>query len=478
MAGFLLKSYKLLVPELIKKNISPRVKLKTLKFLFLTTGNIRMGIRYAMKLEMMGLTDECRSQLQGLYSKTIEDSAWLSRGEKQKIQFLIKKELAKLGSGNGYDPLFSCGIFNGEGDPIVGRFKVRAKFSGINISGKVSAHKLNNVTEPPKEVCIFLDDQCIRRESLVFDQNKARFSFDIKRPTLELFPRKSRIMLSTSDGCKLTTGTAGYVTLENPSGKGVISSLIRKRGLLSKKGHVPLSKQEIIDRQNRYLQLYSKVNETFEKITGRSLFLMYGTLLGLYRDNDFIPGDDDFDVGYVSRETNATAVKKETKKLVVELIKNGFTIVINRRGKPFRIRHIELGEDLHLDARPVWLEKDRIWAHKQACLKMGIDDFESTMVSTLRGTDVVIPSGTESFLKAYYGPGWRYPDPGFSNSSVTVSDFVKSNLDKCCFTFKDIKELTEKVGQIEKENTACGEFIYVAMHNLYPLDLYEKKCGW
>ena len=159
-----------------------------------------------------------------------------------------------------------------------------------------------------------------------------------------------------------------------PHGDGRLFSLIEAGGTLSKKGEIDLSPAETKRREDRQLEIYSRVRAFFEETLGRPLLLLYGTLLGFQREGDIIVGDDDFDVGYVSDKTDPVAVKEETKEIIVELVRAGFTVSLNRRGRMFRVqlsphepgraRHqrshahrcltsVPFSHDLHEGAKPI-----------------------------------------------------------------------------------------------------------------------------
>ena len=133
---------------------------------------------------------------------------------------------------------------------------------------------------------------------------------------------------------------------------------------------------------------------------------------------------------------------------------------------------------MHLDVRPVWYQDSKVWAHKQARLDCTLDDFVPVQESRLRGTKVYIPHKTETFLHAYYGPGWRVPDPTYSNTNSYVDPIVKNNLSKVCMTMGDIRRMKEALLKEGLIYPNMGELIYKGAQELYPLEEYESKCGW
>ncbi|MTI95312.1 MAG: LicD family protein [Firmicutes bacterium] len=391
---------------------------------------------------------------------------------KQELQFLVNNVLSKVHISSVEDPLFNCKLTAGKAvqPKFSAAFVIVPRSMGITIKGHM---ELDESAGRPDSIEVKLDGKTIRKEQLVFKNNRASFAFPIKRPTLAHFPKSSELQVVTSLGDIIPWKNSDRVCLEYPSGTGQIHQLIEERGLLDKKGFIRLSAEELKERQNEYLKLYEKVRAVFDKDVGRPLFIIYGTLLGMYRDGDFIPGDDDFDVGYISKAQDPLSVKKEVEEIIFTLMRSGFTIVFNRRGKPFRIRETGGDPEIHLDVRPVWYQDGHVWAHKQACMPLKLEGFENIVEAQLRETKVYIPQDTEGFLRAYYGEGWKTPDPSFSNSSTAVPDHVRQNLKANCFSPSELLKLKRLVERERAQNPNMGELIAIGLMDLYPLSDYE-----
>ncbi|MCG5529703.1 LicD family protein [Halorhodospira halochloris] len=397
---------------------------------------------------------------------------------RQKCQFLVHRDRYHAGLPAAEDPLFDCQILAGHVPPgpirPCGRFSAHFNHLGITIAGAIRNRRASRLQD---ELEILINGQPIRQFKMNRAQGAMTFSVTIKRPTLDQFPEASRLEVRRADGAPLMAqGTLDLIT-KVPHGNGKLLCSIARRGMLDKKGYLPPLPEEVRARQDAYLALYAAAREFFDNNLGRPLFLMYGTLLGLYRDGDLIPHDDDFDVGYISEHEDPHAIKMETREIILKLLRAGFTVAVNRRGRPFRLRNPSTGAELHLDVRPVWYQDKRVWAHKQACLALPLEGFRQVERRTLRGTAVYIPRDAEKFLEAYYGHTWTTPDPGYTNSTRLVPRSVKAHLSATCFNPNELRQLSHEVDQEREHRPEMGELIAIGLTDLYPLEQYHQRCG-
>lgn len=374
-------------------------------------------------------------------------------------------------TGTVFDPLFDCHTIAVQ--PLqyptesAGPFYLEFCYSGIKIVGNIP----ENQAPTPQQVDIYLDDQLLRSERLTYHKGIASFHFSIKRSTIKLFNPKSVISLRTPDGKQLVSRAFGTgVMLEVPHGNASITARLEATGTLDKKGNIRPDKTEVHTKQQAYLSLYQRANCFFKQEFGRPLIIVCGTLLGQHRTGNFIVGDDDFDVGYVSEKTDPEAVKLESVMIMEKMVTYGFSILLNRQGKPFRISDTLSGLEIHLDVTPIFTCKDdHVWMHKLSYLEMGIDLMRQTITEELAGIEVDKPIGAETYLAANYGPNWHTPDPNFSYADWTVSAEIVDGLRATCLTPSEQRDLNQRLNAAQSTEKQ-GRFIPLSLRPLYPIE--------
>jgi hypothetical protein len=461
--------------EKIRNSLPVTLKTSITGLLYHLFNFIGFGVRHVDGLILLGKFEQAKTILDKMYADLLNNIGRYRTNEKQHYQFHIMKRYQQLGLSYETDPLLEV-VIEEHIDltpPAHPSFKVIKKHSGILITGKIP---LTTATELKvkngQKVEIFINQTCIRIEKLAKTENHLKFDFTIKRPTLFRLPKQSQTSIKLSNNISFLAGGKDSLHITIPDSRDDLLDLINQRGSLDKKGYLKATHEEVLSNQEEYLKLYCEVNEIFKRKFDRPLFVLYGTLLGLYRDGKLIPGDDDFDVGYVSHFNNPKEVKEEVKKIILALTSEGIIISINRRGKPFRIcKRLDNGSLIHLDARPVWQQSKRVWAHKQACLNIDFDGLvKTTSLNYLDRFSIELPLGAEDFLKAYYGHQWNIPDPSFSNSSLMIPLYVKKNLKTACLSMDELVYL--------RDHSPYNCFYAFSLASLYPIDAYEKLCGW
>lgn len=393
-------------------------------------------------------------------------------GAVQRWQFQLERAHHVLGHPREEDPLFEAVVAPGgeaaTGEkPVTGLFDARLGYAGMTVAGLLGSAECEHVD-------VLLDGRVIRSVNVSRNGHLPEFTLLIKRTTLALFPAHARLELRAPDGAPLL-GPGGVERLDvrMPHGDGRLLEIVASGGTLNKKGEIRPSPAEVQHRQDRDLEIYDRVRDFFDSQLGRPIFLMYGTLLGYHRDGDFITGDDDFDAGFVCEATDPVGVKNETMDIVVRLIKAGFTVSFNRRGRLFRIQLERGGTDgCHVDVHPVWFQDGNVWVHNVVCLPVNRDEFLPAGTGTLRGVPVSVPRNPEAFLRANYGPGWTTPDPGFRYYPSELTPAVRRNLAKALITVGEYRELDERIRREVGDSATAGRLVSIGSQSLYPLDQF------
>lgn len=387
------------------------------------------------------------------------------------------------------DPLFSCTLEPvagaGAGDGSPGQYFAEFGFLGVKLKGQL--------TDPQAvaagKVELRLDGRPLRRLGVIPEGNgQARILYTIRRPALAMFPERGRLSLHDARGRPLALDLRYFppvadarqrpclaLDLGIPFGDGSLFDHLAATGPLDKKGWPRPTAGQLSARQDRMLELYSRVRHVFEQDFGRPLFILYGTLLGQVREGDFIPGDDDFDVGYLSEEHRPAAIKAEAIRLMEGLMARGFIVGLNHLGRPYRVRDARSGVEIHLDNHVVHSRDDgHVWIHPRARLPMALDGFRRVETATMRGTPVLRPAGAEDFLAAHYGPGWRVPDPGYANIMTSPDQHVARELAGLCLTMSEQRALARRLAR----RGGPGDFVAVALEQPYPIARYAERVGF
>ncbi|WP_236543894.1 tetratricopeptide repeat protein [Spiractinospora alimapuensis] len=276
------------------------------------------------------------------------------------------------------------------------------------------------------------------------------FSFDLSHKVLAQLPTTSRLTLSCGDRPLVSTRGSTVMALTVPDGSSRLPELMDAGYTISKKGVLAAPPEEISDRQLRYLKSYGEAKDKFEEVLGKKLFLLYGTLLGCYRDRAFIAGDDDFDVAYISDATDPVELKSELQDHALALLAAGYDISITVTGRLFKVR---LGRTW-LDVNALWFYADRAWAFDAHNLKRS--QFEPVSTMEFLEHDVYVPREIEAFLSDNYGTDWRTPQPDFR---YYRSEEDRRILRRSWLTPSEAREFARLCALEQSRNPRAGTFV-------------------
>lgn len=150
------------------------------------------------------------------------------------------------------------------------------------------------------------------------------------------------------------------------------------------------------------------------------IWLEFGTLLGAYRDNDFITNDIDIDLG---------AFLTDEDKIDKYLRKQDFRLV-----REFKLDGGKKGLERTYSYKGVFIDIFYFLKDQQIIYTYGFEKKNRTtgdyiairyefkdsglMSSTFKKVNVYIPSDTNQHLKSQYGESFMIPDPNFSDKNA------------------------------------------------------------
>jgi hypothetical protein len=431
----------------------------------------RTRMQVAEVIDRVGFHAYAARSLKGIARKASrEDPDWWLFAHR--LQFFIERAHFRAGSPGAEDPLFEVRVGLCERRPLKYRwflarsaFDVRVSYRGLRVHGFLSRR-----TAECDSVHILLDGVIIKSVK-VHRGSPSYFEAKFDRGSIARFPPSALLTVETGAGEVVTArGLSRSVRIVTPRPRFErfdVSDLVE---FVDKKGAVRNDAIGEEVRQAHYLQLYAEVCEILRQELGKDLMVIYGTLLGHYRDGRLIRGDDDFDACIVASSSSAAGVKVEAIKAIRTLVEAGFTVSINRRGRPFRVHPRGSGiESFHLDIHVCWFERGMLWAPPALCFPADVSAFLPPIAGRLQGVSVLAPRRPDIFLEANYGPGWRVPDPSFRYYLGGTSSAVSTNFAKSFISPSEYRRLLWSIAFESGRESSGGALLAVGELPLYPL---------
>ena len=145
-------------------------------------------------------------------------------------------------------------------------------------------------------------------------------------------------------------------------------------------------------------------------------FLDYGTLLGAYRDNQFIPHDSDIDIsiydynyGHLLKLLDNTILKKYNLQIVTGPHRGGNLNSLKLIKFKDKLLHnkLQYNNEIYIDIYKVYFQP-------------------KTTLYKFYNTKFNIPTNTDKYLKHLYGDTWRTPIKGKHGKWPTSSKTIKN----------------------------------------------------
>ncbi len=171
-----------------------------------------------------------------------------------------------------------------------------------------------------------------------------------------------------------------------------------------------LDKPMDIKISNENLELFCKI--LYEKNV--KIFLIFGTLLGVYRDGNLIKGDNDIDLAiFQDQRKDLINLKEDLKKKDFKIIKESKSIITVMRKE----NQIDISI-LYKINFPLagWISGIFFFPHKY------LAGFEKI---TYRNQKYLCPMDTKLILEHFYGKNWKIPSNRTAKISIILFLFQK-----------------------------------------------------
>jgi hypothetical protein len=315
-------------------------------------------------------------------------------------------------------------------------------------------------------VGLFVNDRLVKIVNTVEKpddpQHRRVFRFNMKANILSALPTKTVLGVGSELGClKYKDGGITY-RHARLRGDGSLFRLLAESHFITKKGRL----QRRLDQNKKWkraaLTAYTEFREYFESRFAYKAYIICGTLLGYFREGDFIAHDDDMDVAYFSTATTPEQVRDELKKIVFGMLKDGYDIKLARNRAFFK----PTVNGFSFDVFPMWHANDCLWMMNTTRQRTGSDTIVPVQTGQFQGVEVYVPRNIERYIELEYGPDWRVPDPGYrsvgepgTHAYLSGSSLSKDDVLQIDETTKTMAAEGKKVGQLSIADTDISAFL-------------------
>ena len=235
------------------------------------------------------------------------------------------------------------------------------------------------------------------------------FTFAFGRSSLVRFPNSADIDLEVEGAALAHSSGPHHFQVEVEQGDGTLRRWLDDGYIINKWGQLklPISLKPEWGRQ--VLALYEEFSDYFEDRFQRRPLFIAGTLLGLVRENNFLPFDDDMDVGYFSDLTEPEAVRDEMFEMLKTMKRDGLQVKVGHNGGFYKLG----SSGVDFDVFPSWYYRDRIWHPQSESMPSDPSLMHPPRPVDFLGARVFIPNRPEDYLALHYGENWRIPDPHY-----------------------------------------------------------------
>ena len=140
---------------------------------------------------------------------------------------------------------------------------------------------------------------------------------------------------------------------------------------------------------------------------GVAAFITSGTLLGMIRDSDFIPHDDDLDICYVGNARTDTEIVEERKALAKFLRDKGCGLQESNLAHYWCVSP----GGVKLDIFSGFPEGDDCSINPLPRKGIKLEKVLPVKKAVYHGASLTLPADPEALLNLNYGKGWKEPDP-------------------------------------------------------------------